>query len=461
LAKGKDTVMKKSNRIYLLSVLGALSVLLVVGTANAQSFECDNNFGECGTPELSGGGGCGCGGGSILINNTDLGDTYQFADDYDDDGHEDPFDNCPFDSNRDQANDDGDDVGTACDNCPNVGNDDQLDIDADGVGDECDDDMDGDGFLNSEDVCPMNPDPLQRNTDGDDEGDACDDDMDNDGFSNLDDNCPLVSNPDQDNEDVDKFGDACDHDDDGDGIRNTEDNCPSIANEEQDDEDGDELGDECDPDIDNDGEPNIKDNCPFISNPNQVDEDRDGEGDDFDANYLPGDKGCDPEYCYVVYGDVENCLDPQREFKLYSPSIAAKTGDDVMLRIFANRDSEPMRYSWRIESAPSGSSVSIENPRGAVNESSPFEYRYVKGDEAILVPDKPGTYKIQLTAELAWEDEVSGEPGTKAETYAAVEVSGDAVGSGGCSVAPVGQTSKWNALLPLVLLALGLLLRRR
>ena len=50
--------------------------------------ECDNNYGECGTPEMSGGGNAG-GGGSILIANSDLGDTYQSADDYDDDGVED------------------------------------------------------------------------------------------------------------------------------------------------------------------------------------------------------------------------------------------------------------------------------------------------------------------------------------------------------------------------------------
>ena len=37
--------------------------------------ECDNNYGECGTPEMSGGGNAG-GGGSILIANSDLGDTY-------------------------------------------------------------------------------------------------------------------------------------------------------------------------------------------------------------------------------------------------------------------------------------------------------------------------------------------------------------------------------------------------
>jgi hypothetical protein len=63
-----------------------------------QSFECDNNFGDCGTPEQSGGGGGG--GGSVLIANTDLGDTYQHADYCDDDIDNDQIlnsdDECPY-----------------------------------------------------------------------------------------------------------------------------------------------------------------------------------------------------------------------------------------------------------------------------------------------------------------------------------------------------------------------------
>ncbi len=445
------------NRVLSLSALGALSIYFIARTAGAQSYECDDNYGECGTPDQSGGG-CGCGGGSILVNNTDLGDTYQFADDYDDDGHEDPFDNCPFITNRDQANDDSDEVGTACDNCPNVSNDDQMDIDADGAGDACDDDMDGDGFPNDEDLCPANPDPMQRDEDEDGIGDACDDDMDNDGFDNLEDNCPLVANPDQADSDPDVYGDACDVDDDGDGIRNTYDNCPAIANELQENTDMDsELekgekpkGDACDPDIDNDGEPNIKDNCPMKANPDQTDLDRDGRGE-----------ACDDLFCYVVYNDMDNCLDPSAAFRLYSPNIAADTGDEVMLRIFANRESEPMRYTWRIEGSPTGSDTTISNPKGAVNESSPYEYRYVNGEEAVLTPDVAGEYRLQLTAELAWEDPVTGEEEVKAQTYASVQVSGDSVGSGGCSVAPVGHRGKWSALIPLLLLVFGVFLRRR
>ena len=107
-------------------------------------YECDNNYGECGTPETSGGGNSG-GGGSILIANTDLGDTYQSADDYDDDGVEDSYDNCPRVPNSEQFDSDGDGVGDLCDNCRDTHNLNQWDLDSDGSGDLCDSDMDGDG----------------------------------------------------------------------------------------------------------------------------------------------------------------------------------------------------------------------------------------------------------------------------------------------------------------------------
>ena len=70
-----------------LTVLAGISLCLSPAMAQegeAPPFECDNNFGACGTPEMSGGGGGG-GGGSVLIAFTDLGDTYQNADDFDDD----------------------------------------------------------------------------------------------------------------------------------------------------------------------------------------------------------------------------------------------------------------------------------------------------------------------------------------------------------------------------------------
>jgi len=116
-----------------------------------QSYECDNNFEECGTPNQSGGGG---GGGSILIANTDLGDSYQHADDYDDDGIEDPSDNCIRYSNPQQYDRDGDGRGDMCDNCLYDWNPDQENIDGDDLGDVCDNDIDNDQILNSADDCP-------------------------------------------------------------------------------------------------------------------------------------------------------------------------------------------------------------------------------------------------------------------------------------------------------------------
>ena len=119
----------------------------------SQGFECDNNFSDCGTPEQSGGGGGGKG--SILIANTDLGDSYQHADDYDDDGIEDPSDNCMRIPNPQQLDRDGDGVGDSCDNCLNIHNPYQENMDGDVLGDYCDDDMDGDSLLNSADECPF------------------------------------------------------------------------------------------------------------------------------------------------------------------------------------------------------------------------------------------------------------------------------------------------------------------
>ena len=127
-------------------------LLLLTNIVYAQGFECDNNFGDCGTPEQSGGGGGGKG--SVLIANTDLGDAYQSVDDYDDDGIEDPSDNCMRDYNPQQLDSDADTIGDMCDNCIGTWNLYQDDADGDGYGDACDDDIDGDGILNSADECP-------------------------------------------------------------------------------------------------------------------------------------------------------------------------------------------------------------------------------------------------------------------------------------------------------------------
>ncbi len=451
------TIAMKNATYKIVALLSLLTILFWAGPASAQDdapYECDDNFGECGTPEQSGGG-CGCGGGgSILVNNTDLGDTYQYADDYDDDGSEDPYDNCPFVSNRDQADDDGDEVGTACDNCPNTSNEDQSDLDGDGIGDACDDDRDGDGVGNGEDNCPDNPNPPidgeQRDADGDGAGNACDDDMDDDGVPNMEDNCPLVANADEQTG-VSEHGEACDDDDDGDGIRNTNDMCPLVWEAEQLDHDGDNLGDACDPDSDGDGIANLLDNCPIMPNPKQLDLDRDRVGE-----------ACDDLFCYVVMEDFDSCLDPTDPFVVYSPDALGETGGDVKLRLFANRQNQPIRYTWEIVEAPNGSSATIDNPVGAASISTPYEYHYLNDRNVAFSPDKPGNYKIHVVAELVWEDEETGQTGAVAESFSIIEVTGEALDTMSCSTAPVGmKRTGLVGLIPLLLLGLGLVAARR
>ncbi len=422
----------------------------------APPYECDDQFGQCGTPEQSGGGGCGCGGGSILVNNTDLGDTYQHADDYDDDGIEDPFDNCPFVRDFDQIDTDGDMIGDACDSCPGVMNMNQMDLDGDGIGDLCDDDADGDDISDAVDICPARADPLQVDTDNDGIGDACDSDDDQDGIADLEDNCPLVHNPDQ----VMPTGlGDCYADQDGDDIYDHRDNCPTIPNTDQANTDIEEelasdgilYGDACDPDMDADGIVNAVDNCQLVWNPSQIDGDRDGLGDGTDGS-------CDPAFCYVVMGDRENCLDPEGSFTVFTPSLTEiHTGEEIRLRLFSNREGgAPVEYRWSVEEAPGGSASTVRNPYGSVNFATPFEYRYNSDNVATFVPDEPGRYIIRVTATQVWEDQYSGELGDTDYHETLLVVTGESLAVGGCSVAGTGtQTSSAFALLALIGLFIG------
>jgi MYXO-CTERM domain-containing protein len=155
---------------------------------------------------------------------------------------------------------DNDTVNNEVDNCPFNSNTNQADSDGDGLGDACDsttNDEDGDTIVNASDNCPFIDNPGQEDTDGDGIGDACDKqndtDLDEDGTGNTTDNCPFVENPDQADSDADGVGDACDTgngapdgDADGDGVPNNMDNCSLATNPDQTDGDGDGLGDACD-----------------------------------------------------------------------------------------------------------------------------------------------------------------------------------------------------------------------
>ena len=426
-------------------------VLLASAPSGAQGGDTPGECPEdlCGAPDQSGGGcGCGCGC-SILINMTDLGDTYQYSDDFDDDGLEDDFDNCPFSTNLDQTDADGDGIGNACDVCPGVADPDQADADADATGDLCDSDADNDGVDNAADNCGLLPNPTQANADSDAQGDACDTDDDADGVADADDNCPLVANPGQANDDPDIYGDACDNDYDGDLVMDSVDNCLLVVNPGQLDDDGDGLGDPCDSDQDGDGFTNIVDNCPALSNTDRSDADRDGRGD-----------ACDDYYCFVA--DLESaCLDPGAPFGAYAmEQYQARTGEPLRLRLFANRQNVGIRYEWTVVEAPPGSDAVIARPRGAVSYSTPFEYHYLANRSVEFTADVPGEYVIEVHAELVFADgQFPDRRSSTAQTR--VVADGPATDGGGCAVGSVPSPAAWLGLPFVAALAVGLLQGRR
>jgi len=369
----------------------ACTTLALGFSAQAQSADNPECLGsQCGAPQEQGGGcGCGCGC-SVWVSYTDDGKTLSYTDDADSDGKADGNDNCPFVSNRDQADSDGDGVGDACDNCAALSNVDQLDTDGDGQGDACDADQDGDGVANATDNCPTIANASQSDNDGDaatNGGDACDPDDDNDGTPDATDSCPLKADP--------AAPGACSSDADQDGSADNYDNCPNVANPDQADADGDGIGDACDPDIDNDSILNANDNCPAVSNRDQRDDDGDTVGD-----------ACDAKYCVVTDpSHPEDCLDPNGSFAVSGGgSMTVKAGEQVRLPLFANRNGAAIKYVWSVTKRPSGSSAAVEHPEGSVTLSRHWEYAYVDGSVPTFKPDSDGTYEVQVTGTLAFPD---------------------------------------------------------
>jgi hypothetical protein len=425
----RRSIMKRNVLVALMSAW----VMLWAGSSFAQA-EGECSGGLCGTPDESGGG-CGCGCGSILIANTDLGDTYQYADDHDDDGLEDDYDNCPFAPNRGQEDGDGDSVGDACDNCVSLNNENQSDIDGDGLGDACDNDKDGDNVDNDADNCPATRNPSQRNVDADALGDVCDPDIDNDGLVNREDKCPFLFGEDTSDP-------LCDSDMDGDGVGDVYDSCPTIPNEEQTDTDKDGLGDACDKDDDNDGLLDKMDNCDTMANSDQRDGDRDGKGD-----------VCDENFCYVAAATRE-CLQPSAPFQVVGVAKStAKTGEKVLLKLFANRKNAPLQYTWTVV----GNKAVIDNPVGAAALSTPYEYHYQSGTHATLTAKEPGTYTVKVSAQLMFDDNLYKDAKISSDSFK-LEVTGDPVGSG-CASLPGGGSA--FGLLGMLLGMIALRLRRK
>ncbi len=163
---------------------------------------------------------------------------------------------------------DADTVNDSIDNCPFVSNLNQTDLNGDGEGDACDIDGDGDTVNDSIDNCPIDVNTDQADLDKDGEGDVCDEDVDGDGVINNFDansqNALTCSDNDLDNCDDCSQGrfslsnDGLDTDSDG------------VCNIGDDDDDGDSINDNVD-------------NCPIDSNPNQADENNNGIGDACDS----------------------------------------------------------------------------------------------------------------------------------------------------------------------------------
>ncbi len=421
-------------------------ILFVAEPAFAQTEgECGTGF--CGTPKNNGGGGGG-GGGAILVNNTDIGLSYSTSDDFDGDGYEDDFDNCPFRPNRDQADSDGDGIGDVCDNCKSTANADQLDNDGDGIGDACDPDMDNDGVPNATDNCPSVPNKSQRNTAGQGMGDACNPDIDGDGVLNHDDPCPFLAN----------VTSGCDDDTDKDGIPDAVDNCPLAANPSQIDTDKDGVGDNCDSDADGDGIPNGIDNCPLMANPDQADADHDGMGD-----------LCDTDgFCLVVptNPDPAQCLNPKTVFEVVAaPRVNANTGDQVLLSVFSNRPGVNLNYKWNVTSAPSGASDTASNPTGAATcqdakGNDTYECEPQKAyKRPVFVPRHPGQYALTVSADLQVPSTIEPEV-MHAESTVTITVEGKDISSdSGCQFAQ-GRAGAGMLLVGLGF-GLSLLLRRR
>jgi hypothetical protein len=322
--------------------------------------------------------------------------------DADGDGRDDAHDNCPFASNKDQADIDGDGVGDACDNCMSAANFAQLDTDGDGLGDVCDADLDGDGVANAVDNCPGVVNASQQITChavsascmiAATEGDACNPDLDGDGILNGMDNCPLVANPNQTPPaDLSLCKGA---DSDGDSIGDAYDNCPTLSNATQDDTDHDMIGDACDRDMDNDGIANVTDNCVKVSNRDQADADGDGIGD-----------ACDMRLCYVVDpANKDACLDPALPFAVSGGgTIQLHTGDLTRLPIFANRSNVSFQYEWELKSVPAGAAGHVSSPKGTVTSSIGPEYAYSPSTPAGFAADLPGQYVVMLQAKLTSAD---------------------------------------------------------
>jgi hypothetical protein len=139
-----------------------------------------------------------------------------------------------------------------------------------------------------------------------------------------------------------------------------------------------------------------------------------------------------------------------------------RTGEPILLRLFANRQDAGLKYRWSVLSEPDLGAANLDNPSGATGYSTPFEYHYTKGAEPVLTGSRAGTYRVRVRVVQEFEDAVSGKVGLEAEATALIYVRGASEGgTGDCDCAAVGLTKPGRGFSVVVLLVLGVLLLYR
>ena len=158
----------------------------------------------------------------------------------------------------------------------------------------------------------------------------------------------------------------------------------------------------------------------------------------------------------MVFGDQENCLDPQENLKVYSPSFLVDTGSQTRLRLFANRENQEMEYAWRVVDAPKGASLTMVNARGVVKASTPYEYRYEDNSEASFTPEVAGEYRIEITVIAVGADVENGEVNATSSFIARLVAEGVASAGDSCA-----QENSRTPHLLLILIGLFVVAARR
>ena len=179
-------------------------------------------------------------------------------------------------------------------------------------------DLDGDGYSNSEDAFPNDP-REQKDFDGDGIGDNADKDDDNDGFSDNDENrCktnPKDSTSTPNDNDGDQIVDCIDSDDDNDGVEDSKDAFP-LDDSEYIDTDGDGIGNNADLDDDGDG----------YSDEHEIECETDPLRDykkprDYDMDMIPD--------CIDQDDDNDGCIDEEDLFPLNERECLDSDGDGI------------------------------------------------------------------------------------------------------------------------------------